>query len=195
MTTPASQAVADILRQPDDLHKLASYRKKLLKEKAALDAKLQEGVKAQLDATRDALLKLQASRAAVGMIREEMMAVERLKGGTEEGEAFEKITRVRLSAPSPLLVWIAGMLTRLHRYRRYIETLRRRPRWSTTFVPCRIEWTISPLYSTRTAISETDHSDLHQTSCLSISSFNSSRHSGTRRCIRRKREIRPSGMF
>jgi exocyst complex component 3 len=94
MTTPASQAVADILRQPDDLLKLASYRKKLLKEKAALDAKLQEGVKTQLDATRDALLKLQASRAAVGMVKEEMMAVERLKGGMEEGDAFEKITRV-----------------------------------------------------------------------------------------------------
>jgi exocyst complex component 3 len=94
MTTPASQAVADILRQPDDLLKLASYRKKLLKEKAALDAKLQEGVKTQLDATRDALLKLQVSRAAVGMVKEEMMAVERLKGGMEEGDAFEKITRV-----------------------------------------------------------------------------------------------------
>ena len=96
MTTPASQAVADILRQPDDLLKLASYRKKLLKEKAALDAKLQEGVKTQLDATRDALLKLQASRAAVGMVKEEMMAVERLKGGMEEGDAFEKITRVSI---------------------------------------------------------------------------------------------------
>jgi exocyst complex component 3 len=89
-----SAAIADLLRQPDDLLKLAAHRKKLLKEKAALDAKLASGVKAQLDATRDALLKLQASRAAVAMIKEEMMVIERLKGGSGEGEAFEKIARV-----------------------------------------------------------------------------------------------------
>jgi len=131
MTTPASQAVADILRQPDDLLKLASYRKKLLKEKAALDAKLQEGVKTQLDATRDALLKLQASRAAVGMVKEEMMAVERLKGGMEEGDAFEKITRVSICQKER--VGADG------RYRPYIVISPRLPRWSTTSGPCRIE--------------------------------------------------------
>ena len=125
MATPASQAVADILRQPDDLLKLASYRKKLLKEKAALDAKLQEGVKTQLDATRDALLKLQASRAAVGMVKEEMMAVERLKGGMEEGDAFEKITRVGTDLASA----DGGADDRC---RLYIVTSPRRPRWSTT---------------------------------------------------------------
>jgi len=94
-TISASAAVGEVLRQPDDLLKLAAYRKKLLKEKAALDAKLSNGVKAQLDATRDALLGLQASRTAVGMIREEMMAVEKLRGGMDgAGDAFDKITRV-----------------------------------------------------------------------------------------------------
>ncbi len=38
---------------------------KLLKEKSALDAKLAEGTRAQLDATREALLKLQSSRAVL----------------------------------------------------------------------------------------------------------------------------------
>ena len=91
----ASVAVGEVLRQPDDLLKLAAYRKKLLKEKGTLDAKLASGVKAQLDATRDALLNLQASRAAVALIREEMMAVEKLKGSDAvEGDAFDKITRV-----------------------------------------------------------------------------------------------------
>ena len=90
----ASAQVAEVLRQPDDLVKLAAFRKKLLKEKATLDAKLAAGVKAQLEATRDALLKLQASRAAVSLIREEMMALEKLKGDEEAGEAFDKITRV-----------------------------------------------------------------------------------------------------
>ena len=93
----ASAAVGEVLRSPDDLLKLAAYRKKLIKEKAALDAKLSSGVKAQLDATRDALLKLQASKAAVALIREEMMSIEKLKGESEhEGEAFTKIARVGL---------------------------------------------------------------------------------------------------
>lgn len=107
-TTSAAQAISDLLRQPDDLLKLSAHRKRLIKEKAALDAKLAEGVKAQLDATRDALLKLQASRASVGLIREEMMALENIKedaqgsgsasgqGGKGQGreEAFDRITRV-----------------------------------------------------------------------------------------------------
>lgn len=89
-----SSIIAEVLRQPDDLLKLAAYRKKLLKEKSALDTKLSEGVKSQLDATRDALLKLQNSKAAVTLIREEMLAVEKLMGGEDGGEAFDKITRV-----------------------------------------------------------------------------------------------------
>lgn len=93
-TFSASAAVGEVLRQPDDLVKLAAYRNKLLKEKATLDAKLQEGVRLQLDATRDALIKLQESRAAAGLIREEMIEVEKLKRDKDEGETFEKITRV-----------------------------------------------------------------------------------------------------
>jgi exocyst complex component 3 len=105
-STSAAAAVGEVLRQPDDLHKLSAFRTKLLKEKATLDAKLAAGVKAQLDATRDALLKLQTSRAAVGIIREEMMAIENLKGGEDSGEAFDKITRVGgiesfITAPRP----------------------------------------------------------------------------------------------
>lgn len=93
-TFSASAAVGEVLRQPDDLVKLSAFRNKLLKEKATLDAKLQEGVRSQLDATRDALLKLQESRQAVALIREEMIEVEKLKRDKDEGEAFEKITRV-----------------------------------------------------------------------------------------------------
>jgi hypothetical protein len=96
-TYSASAAVGEVLRQPDDLLKLSAYRAKLLKEKATLDAKLASGVKDQLDATRDALLKLQSGRAAVGVIREEMMLIEKLKGGEDSGEAFDKITRVSCS--------------------------------------------------------------------------------------------------
>ncbi|EJT46744.1 vesicle fusion-related protein [Trichosporon asahii var. asahii CBS 2479] len=43
-TFSASAAVGEVLRQPDDLLKLTTYRNKLLKEKAALDNKLQEEI-------------------------------------------------------------------------------------------------------------------------------------------------------
>nr|ODN86660.1 hypothetical protein L203_03907 [Cryptococcus depauperatus CBS 7841] len=91
-----SALIAEVLRQPDDLLKVAAYRKKLLKEKSTLDTKLSEGVKTQLDATRDALLKLQTSKAAVATIREEMSAIEKLMDKEDSGKAFEKITRVSM---------------------------------------------------------------------------------------------------
>jgi len=93
-TFSASAAIGEVLRQPDDLVKLSAFRNKLMKEKATLDAKLQEGVRQQLDATREALVRLQDSRAAAAMIREEMIEVEKLKRDKDEGEAFQKITRV-----------------------------------------------------------------------------------------------------
>lgn len=126
-TISASTAVGEILRQPDDLLKLAAYREKLLKEKSTLDAKLASGVKAQLDATRNALLKLQASRAAVGLIREEMMAVEKLKGVDGEGESFDKITRVGLLSFKVTITMVD--LIGECRFQLYIGTLRRRRRW------------------------------------------------------------------
>lgn len=93
-TLSASAAVGEVLRQPDDLVKLTAFRNKLLKEKATLDAKLQEGVRAKLDATRDALIKLQESKAAAASIREEMIEVGKLKRDKDEGEIFDKITLV-----------------------------------------------------------------------------------------------------
>lgn len=93
-TFSASAAVGEVLRQPDDLLKLTTYRNKLLKEKAALDNKLQEGVRSQLDATRQALLRLQESRAAANMIRDDMTEIEKLMNTKDESDVFQKITRV-----------------------------------------------------------------------------------------------------
>ncbi len=49
--------------------KIAALRKKLLKEQASLSAKLKLGAKEQLEATREGLLKLQATRQDVAAIR------------------------------------------------------------------------------------------------------------------------------
>jgi hypothetical protein len=93
--TPTS-LLADLLKTPDDLHKLPSIRKKLVKEKVQLDAKLNASVKSQLDATRDGLRRLQVAKAQVAMVKEEMIGIEKMKEGRVEDEvAFSKISKVR----------------------------------------------------------------------------------------------------
>lgn len=83
-TTPAATTnlVADFLKSPDDLSKIPALRKKLLKEQSSLSAKLKSGAKDQLEATRDGLLKLQATRKDVSTIREAFGEVESI---CEEG--------------------------------------------------------------------------------------------------------------
>jgi hypothetical protein len=91
----ATSALADLLKSPEDLAKLTTIRKKLVKEKSQIDAKLNAGVKSQLDATRDGLRNLQMAKAQVATIREEMIGIEKLKGGrAEDEEAFTKISKV-----------------------------------------------------------------------------------------------------
>uniref|UniRef100_V5EVS1 Uncharacterized protein n=1 Tax=Kalmanozyma brasiliensis (strain GHG001) TaxID=1365824 RepID=V5EVS1_KALBG len=79
----SSNLVAEFLKSPDDLTKISALRKKLLKEQASLSAKLKLGAKEQLEATRDGLLKLQATRKDVAAIREAFAQVEALYTHTE----------------------------------------------------------------------------------------------------------------
>lgn len=85
------------LQSPDDLTKLPALRKKLLKEQASLDAKLKAGAKEQLEATRDGLLKLQATRRDVAGVREAFADVEKTcgeDGRGREGGTFRRISEV-----------------------------------------------------------------------------------------------------
>jgi exocyst complex component 3 len=94
----SSNPLADLLRSPDDLVKLSAHRKKLLKEKAQIDARLNECAQTQLDETRDGLRKLVEARNSIGRLREEMIGIEQLKEGentqTEGFEVFVKISKV-----------------------------------------------------------------------------------------------------
>lgn len=95
----ANNPLADLLRSPDDLLKLSAHRKKVLKEKAQIDARLNECVRTQLDETRDGLRKLQDARNAVGRLREEMIGIEQLKDadaatGNDGFEVYTKISKV-----------------------------------------------------------------------------------------------------
>ncbi|KAJ9480099.1 Exocyst complex component SEC6 [Pseudozyma hubeiensis] len=82
-TASSSNLVAEFLKSPDDLTKITALRKKLLKEQGSLSAKLKLGAKEQLEATRDGLLKLQATRKDVASIREAFAQVDALYTNTD----------------------------------------------------------------------------------------------------------------
>ncbi|KAH7885843.1 exocyst complex component Sec6-domain-containing protein [Phlebopus sp. FC_14] len=93
----AAQAVGEYLQSPDDLAKIAAFRKKLEKEKASIDARLKTGVKEQLDATREGLKKLLATRNYVQVIKEEMQTVDRMCMDPQNVVAtFDQIGRVSM---------------------------------------------------------------------------------------------------
>ena len=91
----AAQAVGEFLQSPEDLLKLAAFRKRLEKEKASLDVRLKNGVKEQLDATRDGLRKLFSTRGNVQTVKDEMETIDRLGSDPHNRvSTFDQISRV-----------------------------------------------------------------------------------------------------
>jgi hypothetical protein len=105
-TVSAAQAIGEYLQSPDDLVKVAAFRKKLEKEKASIDARLKTGVKEQLEATRQGLSKLLGTRDNVQSIRDEMSSIE---GECEDMSikvaTFDQISRVRRAYAVPVVVY------------------------------------------------------------------------------------------
>ena len=93
----AAQAIGEYLQSPDDLLKIAAFRKKLEKEKASIDARLKSGVKEQLDATREGLRKLLSTRNNVQAIKDEMVTVDReCSDPANVVSTFDQISRVSI---------------------------------------------------------------------------------------------------
>lgn len=93
----AAQAIGEYLQAPDDLMKIATFRKKLEKEKASIDARLKTGVKEQLEATRDGLRKLLGTRTNVQAVKDEMSTVDRLCQNPQNAiSTFDQIARVSM---------------------------------------------------------------------------------------------------
>ena len=91
----AAQAIGEHLQSPDDLVKVAAFRKKLEKEKASIDARLKSGAKEQLDATRDGLKRLFSTRNNVQVIKDELLVMERESNDPRDIVAtFDQISRV-----------------------------------------------------------------------------------------------------
>ncbi|KAF9244659.1 exocyst complex component Sec6-domain-containing protein [Melanogaster broomeanus] len=93
----AAQAIGEYLQSPDDLVKVAAFRKKLEKEKASIDARLKSGVKEQLDATREGLRKLLGTRNNVQVVKEEMQTIDRICTDPQDGvSTLDQISRVSM---------------------------------------------------------------------------------------------------
>jgi hypothetical protein len=91
----AAQAIGENLQSPDDLVKVAAFRKKLEKEKASIDARLKSGAKEQLDATRDGLKRLFSTRNNVQVIKDELLVMERESNDPRNiVTTFDQISRV-----------------------------------------------------------------------------------------------------
>ncbi|KAG8883419.1 SNARE-binding exocyst subunit S6 [Tulasnella sp. 331] len=94
-TQIVSRELSEFLQSPDDLLKIATFRKKLAKEKASIDAKLKSGVKDQLDSTREGLKKLFGTRSNVQAIRDEMAGIDRACQETNKDvKMLDQISRV-----------------------------------------------------------------------------------------------------
>ncbi|KAJ9113694.1 hypothetical protein QFC22_006003 [Naganishia vaughanmartiniae] len=118
-SSTATTTLPALLQQPSDLSKLPLIRRKLLKEKQAIDARLNEGVSRQLADTKAGLGALVGAREAVGRIREEVKGLEVIRGvgpdaagrdwdgagqtrgqGQDTNEALQKIAQVAKIARS-----------------------------------------------------------------------------------------------
>ena len=129
-TASAAQAVGEYLQSPDDLLKIAAFRKKLEKEKASIDTRLKAGVREQLDLTKDSLRKLFGTRDSVQSIRDEMLAIDRLASDPQHAvSTFDQISRVCNVDYGMYDLYIHFGL----RCPWYIETLSRQRRWCTIY--------------------------------------------------------------
>jgi exocyst complex component 3 len=94
----AAQAIGEQLQSPDDLTKIAAFRKKLEKEKASIDARLKTGIKEQLDATREGLRKLFDTRNNIQAIKDELTSLDKeCKDPKNVVATFDQISRVSCS--------------------------------------------------------------------------------------------------
>ena len=65
--------LAELLRHPDDLDKIASLRAEFTRKKAVVDSQLRLGLKEQLEITQAGMSSISDGQRTVQLIKEEMM--------------------------------------------------------------------------------------------------------------------------
>lgn len=70
--------LAELLRHPDDLDKIASLKSEFTRKKAAVDGQLRVGLKEQLEVTQAGMTSISDGQRTVNLIKDEMMKIDRL---------------------------------------------------------------------------------------------------------------------
>lgn len=70
--------LAELLRHPDDLDKIASLKSEFTRKKTAVDAQLRVGLKEQLELTQAGMTSISDGQRTVNLIKDEMMNIDRL---------------------------------------------------------------------------------------------------------------------
>ncbi|GAB7350161.1 hypothetical protein MBLNU459_g0826t1 [Dothideomycetes sp. NU459] len=70
--------LAELLRHPDDLDKIAALKSEFTRKKAAVDGQLRLGLKEQLEITQAGMSSIADGQRTVSLIKDEMMKIDRL---------------------------------------------------------------------------------------------------------------------
>ncbi|KAK8220327.1 exocyst complex component Sec6-domain-containing protein [Phyllosticta capitalensis] len=76
--SPSLQKLAELLRHPEDLDKIASLKAEFSRKKAAVDAQLRHGLKEQLEITQSGMNSISEGQRTVNLIKDEMMTIDKL---------------------------------------------------------------------------------------------------------------------
>ena len=77
-TASGTVKLAELLRHPDDLHKIPALKSDFTRRKAGVDAQLKLGLKEQLQLTQQGMSAMQQGQSTVAAIKEEMMRIDKL---------------------------------------------------------------------------------------------------------------------
>ncbi|WFD30873.1 SNARE-binding exocyst subunit S6 [Malassezia sp. CBS 17886] len=130
----AAGLLAEFLKSPDDMAKIASLRRKLTREHTALSAKLKIGAKDQLESTRGGLRQLQLTRRDIASVHEVFAQIETMfqeEEGIVPAHAPSKETRgtrsfriiSELSRVRRILDQTTGLLSRFESLPHEMQTL------------------------------------------------------------------------
>ena len=75
---PVAIKLAELLRHPDDLDKIAALKSEFTRRKATIDGQLKVGLREQLEITQAGMGSISDGQRAVNAIKEEMMKIDRL---------------------------------------------------------------------------------------------------------------------
>lgn len=82
--TSSGPKLSELLRHPDDLHKIASLKSDFTRKKATVDASLKLGLAEQLQLTQAGMASIAGGQDTITEIKAEMMKIDRLSGEAKD---------------------------------------------------------------------------------------------------------------